>query len=320
MAVKRFTDEEINKANNISIVDYINKLNLEIKKTGKTLKIEGHGGLHINPERNVWNCFKEKKNGGPIQLVMHLENKTWVEAIKTLLGSSYESSNINNRVYNKSRENKELNLPNKNNTYNHVIAYLIQSRGIDKDIVYQMISSKKIYEDKRKNCVFVGYDKNNNPKYAGLRGTNTSIPFKGEVQGSNKGYSFNITNTEDKTLYVFESPIELMSYMTLYKKYCGEDFNFNGLSLAGTSDIALERFLKDNDISTINLCLDNDEAGKKAIVEIREKYKDDYLIQIKLPKLKDWNEDLVYSSDTLTDTLKKTDNISEKIDEWAMEL
>lgn len=312
---KRFTDEEVNRANNVNIIDYLSKLNIEVKKVGRNLKIENHGGLLIDPINNKWNCFSKNVGGGIVQLVQFMENKTWVEAIKTLLGNSYESSNINSRVYNKSKENKGFNLPDKNNTYNHIIAYLIQSRGIDKDVVYQMISSKRLYEDKRKNCVFVGYDKESNPKYAGLRGTNTIRSFKGEVQNSNKAYSFNITNTEDKTLYVFESPIELMSYMTLYKKYCGQDFNHNGLSLAGTSDIALKRFLKDNDISTINLCLDNDEAGKKAIVEIREKYKDDYIIQIKLPKSKDWNEDLIFSSDTL----KKTDEI-EKVNEYNMEL
>ncbi len=41
---------------------------------------------------------------------------------------------------------------------------------------------------KEKNCVFVGYDKENKPRYAGLRGTNTNSSFKGEVEGSQKNF------------------------------------------------------------------------------------------------------------------------------------
>ncbi len=43
---------------------------------------------------------------------------------------------------------------------------------------------------KEKNCVFVGYDKENKPRYAGLRGTNTNSSFKGEVEGSQKKFFF----------------------------------------------------------------------------------------------------------------------------------
>lgn len=306
MAYKRFTDEEIQKANDLSIVNYIRNLNLNTKRAGKTLKLEGYGGLYINPTSNKWNCFSQGKGGGPIQLVMFLENKTWVEAVKTLLGNSYESNLERPNYSNKQIEEKvEFILPEKNNTYNHIIAYLIKTRGIDKDIVYNCIHNKTLYEDKNRNCVFVGYDKEGVARYAGLRGTNTNRVFKGEVENSNKAFSFNIPGKTNK-LYVFESPIESMSYLTLQKLYGVQDFNHHMLSLACLAPVALDKYLKENqNIEEINLCLNNDKWGIKAANEIKGMYQDKIKVNVEFPKLKDWNENLVY----YTDTIKKTDKL-----------
>ena len=155
MAIKRFTDEEIQKANDVSIVNYIRNLNLNTKRAGKTIKVEGYGGLYINPSSNNWNCFSQGKGGGSIQLVMFLENKTWVEAVKTLLGNSYERSSAMPNNNSKIEEKGEFILPEKNDTYKHIIAYLIHTRGINKNIVYNCIYNKTLYEDKNRNCVFV---------------------------------------------------------------------------------------------------------------------------------------------------------------------
>ncbi|MDR7857043.1 DUF3991 domain-containing protein [Tissierella sp.] len=296
MEVKRYTDEEINEANNVSIVDYINNLNLETKRAGKTFKLEGHGGLYIDPIKNKWNCFSKGKGGGPIQLVMFLENNTWVEAVKTLLGNNYESSHVNlsHKIIDK-ETSKEFILPKKNKTFNHIIAYLIKTRGIDKDMVYNCIQSKTLYEDERRNCVFVGYDKEGVPKYAGLRGTNSSKEFKGEVENSNKAFSFNIPGETNK-LYIFESPIEVMSYLTLQKKFkYHEEFNHHMLSLGCLAPVALNQYLEDNpNIGELNICLNNDKWGIDAANHIKKEYQDRYKINIEFPELKDFNEDLVH--------------------------
>ncbi len=330
MAAKRFADDEIIKANNVSIIDYINSLGLETKKTGKTIKIEGYGGLYIDPIENRWNCFLEKKGGGPIQLAMHLENKTWVDAMKALLGKEYESqyAKVNRRDIEK--ENREVSrkfiLPAKNNTYKHMIAYLIKTRGISTGVVQKFINKKMLYEDEKRNCVFVGYGKDKVPKYANLRGTNTSFDFKGEVKNSNKAYSFNLTNKNSNKIYVFESPIELMSYLTLYRLKFGEnkEFNHNMVSLGGTTDIALQQLLKKNvNINEIHLCLNNDKAGISATEDIEKKYEDNYKIETKYPKLTDYNDLLLYVRKELEKSLKeKMETLEESMEdeEYGMEI
>lgn len=64
------------------------------------------------------------------------------------------------------------------------------------------------------NAVFVGYDKQGIAKYAVMRGTKSS--YKGEVTGSDKRYSFSISETTNaEHVHLFESAIDLLSFATL---------------------------------------------------------------------------------------------------------
>ena len=76
-----------------------------------------------------------------------------------------------------------------------------------------------IYEDaKYHNAVFVGYDSDGVPRHAHKRGTYTSgEPFKGNVEGCDPRYSFH-WNGQSDTVYVFEAPIDLLSFISLYQK------------------------------------------------------------------------------------------------------
>ena len=291
----RFTEEEITKANNVSLIDYVQSSGLKVEKAGDNYyHVRGFGGLYIDTSRNKWNCFSQNKGGGPIQLIMFLENKTWVEAVKQLLGKNYIHYNYQKEVKNDRRitEKKgEIVLPEKNSTYKHVFAYLIKTRGIDKDIVNSLVKEKKIYEDKNRNCVFVGYSENE-PKYVAKHGTNTSQKYKGEVLNSNKAFPFLFG--KGNTVYVFESPIDAMSHATL-AKIKGLDWqNQYRLSLGGLSDMGLDSFLKENpNIKNIFFCLDNDNPGRTTAEKYIEKYKDRYNVDIQKSNLKDFNEDLL---------------------------
>ena len=76
-----------------------------------------------------------------------------------------------------------------------------------------MIAKGDIYESKNyHNVVFVGRDKEQNPRYAAMRGTDENR-YRGEARGSEKAYGFGHIGTDEK-LFVFESPIDLLSYIT----------------------------------------------------------------------------------------------------------
>lgn len=76
----------------------------------------------------------------------------------------------------------------------------------------------------------------------------------------------------------------------------GEDWQEHSYAACcGVGDKVLFQTIRDNpNISMVFLCLDNDRAGRIAEYRIAEKLKENGLeFNIKIPKGKDWNEDLL---------------------------
>ncbi|MBF4692316.1 DUF3991 and toprim domain-containing protein [Fusibacter ferrireducens] len=290
--MKRYTEIEIDEANGINLIAYAEQIGLTLKKVGNSYKVKKYGGLYIDATGAKWNWFSRDVGGGPIQFVMEVEGKNWVDAVYTLL--SVEKSDFTPRPKPLSKERGPFVLPDKNDTYKHVIAYLIQSRGIDKEVVYDFIIQDKLYENAHKSCVFIGYDERHEAKYASVRSTNTrGNSYRGDVKNSDKAFPFCYEGSST-TVCVFESPIDLMSYLTLLQYHGIESFEHHMLSLGGVADRALDYYLKQHpEINRIMLCLDNDEAGHFACQQFNEKYHEKYKLLRHSPTGKDFNEDLL---------------------------
>lgn len=289
-----YTDEQIARANAVDILDYARSQGLELKRDGKDYRVKNYsGGFIITPEKNNWNWFDGNVGGGVVRLCMFLENKTWQEAVGTLLNEDMEP--IRRRPDWKPVEEppKEFHLPERNDTNKHVYAYLTKTRGIDTEIVKKMLDQGYIYENQKRSCVFVGRDKEGVPRHASVRSTNTvGDAYKKDVSGSQKKFSFSISGTSGN-LNVFEAPIDALSYMSLQKME-KKPVNDSYLALGGVTDKALEQYLIDHkDIRKITVCTDGDEAGEKAAERIKERYGTDYEIVRQRSSHKDFNEDLI---------------------------
>lgn len=291
----RFTDEQLAKANEINIIAYAQSRGFDVKKvSNRSYKIDGYGGLYINADGKKWNCFSSVVGGGTIQFVMEIEGKTWVEAVKQLLGIEHDELPFVPPAAKESEIKGDLILPKKNDTYKHIFAYLIKTRKIDKNVVSQFVKDKKIYEDKYNNCVFVGFDEEDNPKYASVKGTNTTKKYRGDVENSDKGYPFCLEGKSD-TLLIFEAPIDLMSYLSLLKLRGMEKINHHLISMGGMSYIPIDKYLERfPEIINIKLCLDFDKYGNIFSERIKRKYEEQYEISREFPKNKDFNDDLVF--------------------------
>lgn len=288
----------------INIVDYLMSHGYNVKKVGYEYTIKEHDSIRINSEKNLWAWNSKGTSGhGVISFLEEYEGVTREEAIKILKDDLVGT--INQSVRHNEKENMkvakgEIELPEANEKNSRAIAYLSKTRKIDYDIVKEMINKGDIYEDTKHNVVFLGKDSEGVVKYATKRGSNTYKKFVGEVTNSDKRYGFNFKSDKNTSkLYVFESPIDLLSHMTLTKRY-NIDYNMqNRLSLGGVSDVALEQYLKDNpNINELFLCLDNDDAGREATAKIFEKYNTSYLIKVNFTKQgKDYNEYLLNLSE-----------------------
>ena len=138
--------------------------------------------------------------------------------------------------------------------------YLTAARRIDEDVTGFFFASGDIYEDAaHHNAVFVGRDEDGIPRYAHSKGTAGN--FRLDVKGSDKAFNF-CYRGEGERLFVFEAPVDLLSFPCLFKK----DWQKHSyLSLGGVGEKALHRFLSDRpNIKTDSLCLDTAETGHDA--------------------------------------------------------
>ena len=95
----------------------------------------------------------------------------------------------------------------------------------------------------------------------------------------------------DKSLYVFEAPIDLLSHITLYP-YGWQEHSY--VACCGTSiQPVLERLRQNPKLDTVYLCLDNDDAGNDACDRMTDTLEDMGLeVERLCPVRKDWNDDL----------------------------
>ena len=321
MMISEKWQKAVDEVSQVKIIDYAKMLGFTIVPKGRYYSLKEHDSVRIDDKENYFWRNSNRVNGGIIVFVEHFTGYDFKESVKLLqqyLGIYPTETNYNIRPkksiqYQQKEQfskSKEFILPQANSDCKRAFGYLVKERQIDYEIVAELVKKKYIYQDIRGNVVFAGFDNNNIAKYASLRGTATGSKFRGDVTGSDKKYSFSLSNgTDIEKLYVFEAPIDLLSHATIaniaYKNNNTWKIH-NRLALSGTSDVALKHYLSEHkNIKVLHLCLDNDEAGKNATQQIAEKYHNlGYSIKIHTPKFKDFNEDLkfIYRQQTVTQT------------------
>ncbi len=177
-----------------------------------------------------------------------------------------------------------------------VYAYLLRQRGIDKDVLDAFSYRGLIYESaKYHNVVFVGKDKDKKPRHAHKRGSGSQSTYKGNAYGSLPGYSFHWVGTSD-TLYLFEAPVDLLSFITMNKSGWR---NHSYAASCSVSDKVLWQMLHDYPyIKRVQICFDSDKAGQEAAMKIAERLNQQNIkYEILVPVHKDWNEDLLHGKE-----------------------
>ena len=293
-AYYKYSEVDIQKANGINIAELSRRMGYDIKDMNQRwAEIKGQGGLSIDKAGNRWYCHSTGKGGGPIQLVMYMEEIDWQSAMEELLLGVHDYTPYHPDPVLKEPDKSNFVLPEKNSDYKHLYAYLIKTRLIHPNIIDEFVKKGLLYENIKRSCVFVGKDKEGKPRYANIRSTNTiGNPFKGDAALSDKRFNFAREGTGD-TLTVVEAPIDLLSYMTIFKIHGLSRVieTEHILSLGGVSDVALKQYLTDHpEIKNIKLGLDNDEVGNKACEDLFQKYSGQYKLKRIFFQQKDFNE------------------------------
>ena len=283
-----FTKEQREQARRTDLANFLISQGEKVRKSGSEYEWLD-GSQKVTIRGHLWYHQHEQKGGDAIDFVRRFYNKDYVETVEMLLnncgGQIITSPPIE-------KSHKPFELPPRNDRMSRAFSYLLLSRGIDKEVLYEFVRRKMIYESADfHNAVFVGYDSNAKPRHAHKRGTVTSTSYKGNVAGSQPEFSFHFSGTSDR-IYLFEAPIDMLSFISMHKE------NWKNHSYAAScsvSDRVLFQCLKDNpNIKNVFLCFDNDEAGQTANKRIADKLNSmNIKSEILIPIHKDWNEDIL---------------------------
>lgn len=310
-----FTKDQYEAARyNSNALEYARSQGYELVRQGTYYTMKEHDSMVFTPQ-GTWFWNSRGAQGTALEFQIYYEGKTLTEAVLTLAG---EQERENNRPAERPRPApatapeapKEepakgtFTLPAKSYNNKLMFSYLCVDRGLEKEVVQEMIRQKRLYQSYYQppagkaiyNAVFVYQDPSGKPVGAFQRGMMASEqPFKRDVFCSDKRWGWLLPGqgTVDRVA-VFEGAIDAASDASLAAmKDRGTWQNIDRLSLEGLSFQPLQNYLSTHpNVRSVTLMLDGDEAGRRAAGEIAQKLKaQGYSVEDRVPPFgKDWNE------------------------------
>ena len=290
-----FTDEQKVLANSVNLEEFLRMRGEKLERVGREHKLIYYDSSSkhdsITLRGSTWFDHKNQVGGGAIKFMQEFYDMDFQTAVQELLGQRVTPLSHSPPKAIAKEEKKEFRLPQANTNMHRVYAYLIKQRFIAPEVITHFAKQHTLYEDKEHhNAVFVGIDENGVPRQASKRSTNSyGNSFRITCQGSDTRYSFAHFG-ESKRLYVFEAPIDMMSFLTLYPK---EWQKHSYIDMNGVYENAVLTALKNHsNLSEVILCVDNDEGGIEAVDRLKDILTENGYTDVKrlAPKFKDWNE------------------------------
>ena len=285
-----FTEEQRQRAAAVDLEEFLRFRGEKLIPSGREKRLAKDHSVTVRG--NEWYDHAEERGGHAVSFVQRFYNLSYPEAVTMLLGGEVGT------IYPSAAERvveppKPFVLPPVHSDMRRVYAYLVKHRNIDRSVVAHFARERLLYEDaKYHNAVFVGTDEEGVPRHAHKRSTNSyGKAFRLNVEGCNPRYSFHHMGT-DESLYVFEAPIDMLSYITLHP----EDWQRHSyVACCGTSYEPVRWMLTQMETpQMVSLCLDHDRAGERGSERMAEQIASEFGIPTRrlISEQKDWNEDL----------------------------
>lgn len=293
-----FTEEQKERANSVDLEDFLRRKGEKLLPAGRDRRLSSDHSITVRG--NSWYDHEIEKGGLAIDFVKYFYGQSFPDAVSTLLdgeqGIPYEQNE-------KRKEEPQLpfELPPASPNMRRTFAYLLKVRYLDNSVITKFVKAGLLFESLESskdgtkqyhNAIFVGRNKEGTAKHAHKKGIYTyGQSFRGNLTSSDPRFSFHWTGTSD-TLYVYEAPIDLLSYISLHKEGWEQQ---SYVALCGVGSQPVFQLLEDfSIIKKVRLCLDHDVPGQKAAVRITKQlmergYTD---VELELSEYKDWNEDV----------------------------
>jgi len=241
------------------------------------------GTLSVNGPKFM-NWSRGLGGGGAIDLVIHLKNVGFREAVEWLAGNFGRQCLL---LATSAALSSPLRLPPPApENLERVKAYLALHRRIPRPLIETLIGSGALYADRHANAVFLLLGKQNNPVGAELRGT-TTFAWRGMAPGSSKDRGcFAVGPATAPSIILCESAIDAVSCFVLHpqSRCCST-------SGARPDPPWLDSLLHPS--ARIYCGFDADPTGDRMAQAMIARYP---TVQRLRPKLKDWNDVLTAPS------------------------
>lgn len=307
-----FSKDDIMRASQTDLEDFLRRRGETLKRSGSEWQW-GDGSSKVTVRGNEWFHQYQREGGDAIAFVRRWYNLDFPEAVTFLL-QEQGLAVPNPGDTPKQKEKKPFVLPEAHSDMRRVYAYLLKVRFIDREVISFFAHQGMLYEDaKFHNAVFVGFDEHGVARHAHKRGTCSESGYKGNVTGSLPEHSFHhigraspagssrskssleqnlSVSCPSNRLYVFEAPIDLLSYITLHPERW-QEHSYVALCCAGLQ-AAIYQARQNPHIREVVVCTDHDEAGIEAYHRIKDELTGigAYTVRQELASNKDWNEDI----------------------------
>lgn len=298
MPYVNFSEDDLYRANTADLVSYLERRGDRVKRVGSTYKYIYTDGSRthdsVTIHGNKWYDHKNQRGGYAVKFLQEFLGFSFQDSVLELLGGHCSIQTVRSVPREPSEPIvKPFELPEANRDMRRVFAYLTKQRFIAPNVISHFAHEHKIFEDsKYHNVVFVGTDENGTPKQASVRSTlSFGKTFRITVANSDTKYSFSHFGNDEK-LFIFEAPIDMLSFITLYQK----DWQQHSyIAMNGVYESAVLKALENHsELRQICLCTDNDEGGIEAAERLRDILAEKGYTEIFwfAPQQKDWNEQL----------------------------
>jgi hypothetical protein len=295
--------EVIREAKRIDLLTYLQNYepNELMRLSAGAYCTRSHDSLKISNGKWMWHS---RGIGGKSALdyLIKVRDMAFTDAVEHIMGRAAAAPPVH--IPGPQEPPKPFALPPQDAGISEVERYLT-GRGISLGLIRYCAGLRTLYQTRNKgyaNAVFVGFDADNIPRYATVRGCHGN--FKGDVGGSDKRYSFAL-GSGSASLHVFESAVDLLSFATLQEIKTPDRFDGCLLSLSGIykprkniRESALPPALahclsRHPEIRSVRLHLDNDPAGRLATEAIMAVLPKEYAVADEPPPSgKDYNDHL----------------------------
>lgn len=307
---------------NIPILEYLLMIGEPLVDVGGGyFQHKDHDSLKINTNRNyfVWNSRGSEKNakGGVVQYLQIVHGLSLAEALASI-ENNLSDKKLGTFKPKKKKYPKYFNYRVKETPIPlEAQKYLVTQRKIPNRIIRHFFNLGLVTQNENEEIIFkwfrgskiVGFSKQGTKKLtdeekAKYFTQRDFIKYVAKTTEDNTFWGFNYLVGEPKHLFFFESPIDLLSYYTLYEKSLKKTGDFWLISVDGTGSAqgkvlnflayGLDNYNLKDVLISLNLCLDNDKAGDLTTKQIQEQlFNGIEFTDIRPSQVKDWNELLI---------------------------